>query len=53
MGKYPNSPHKLAEKSLEDLMNQAQHIQNVVENFTSEQIANNRFKLKVSIDIVR
>ena len=23
MGKYPNSPHKLAEKSLEDLMNQA------------------------------
>jgi len=34
-------------------MNQSQHIQNVYENFTSEQIANNQLQLKASIDIVR
>jgi hypothetical protein len=34
-------------------MNQSQHIQNVFEKFTSEQIANNRLQLKASIDVVR
>jgi len=51
--KYPNSFHRIAERSYEDLKNQSQHIQNVFENFTSEQIANNRLQLKASIDVVR
>ena len=34
-------------------MNQSQHIDRVVRNFTSEQIANNRVRLKASIDVVR
>jgi hypothetical protein len=34
-------------------MNQSQHIQKVFDNFTSEQIANNRLQLKASIDVVR
>jgi hypothetical protein len=41
------------ERSYEDLKNQSQHIQNVFENFTSEQIANNRLQLKASIEVVR
>jgi hypothetical protein len=41
IGKDPNSFHRTAERSYEDLKNQSQHIQNVFENFTSEQIANN------------
>ena len=36
-----------------DLMNQAQHIQNVIEKQTSQQVANNRLLLKTSIDAVR
>ncbi|KAJ6811556.1 zinc finger MYM-type protein 1-like [Iris pallida] len=52
-GKHVNSIHNLAERSCEDLMNQSQHIQRMVGNFTSEQIKNNQFRLKVSIDIVR
>jgi hypothetical protein len=42
IGKDPNSFHRIAERSYEDLKNQSQHIQNLFENFTSEQIANNR-----------
>jgi hypothetical protein len=34
-------------------MNQSQHIQNVFEKFTYEQIANNRLQLKATIDVVR
>ncbi|KAL0003158.1 hypothetical protein SO802_016939 [Lithocarpus litseifolius] len=36
-----------------DLMNQWQHLQRVVDHFTTEQIANNRLQLKASIYIVR
>lgn len=42
IGKDPNSFHRIPERPYEDLKNQSQHIQNVLENFTSEQIANNR-----------
>jgi hypothetical protein len=35
------------------LKNQSQHIQNMFENFTSEQIADNRLQLKASIEVVR
>ncbi|XP_028052794.1 zinc finger MYM-type protein 1-like [Camellia sinensis] len=34
-------------------MNQFQHIQKVLDNFTSEQIVDNRLRLKVSIDTIR
>jgi ribosomal protein L22 len=53
IGKDHNSFHRIAERSYEDLKNQSQHIQNVFENFSSEQIANNRLQLKASIDVVR
>jgi ribosomal protein L22 len=53
IGKDPNSFHRIAEKAYEDLKNQSQHIQNVFEKLTSEQIANNRLQLKASIDVVR
>ncbi|KAL4625243.1 hypothetical protein ACB092_05G011100 [Castanea dentata] len=36
-----------------DLMNQSQHIQKVLENFNSDQIASNRLHLKASIDVVK
>ena len=42
MGKDLNSAHRIAHKACLDLMNQSQHIDRVVRNFTSEQIANNR-----------
>jgi hypothetical protein len=53
IGKDPNSFHRIAEKSYEDLKNQSQYIQNVFEKLTSEKIANNRLQLKASIDVVR
>jgi hypothetical protein len=53
IGKDPNSFHRIAEKSYDDLKNQSQYIQNVFEKFTSEQIAKNRLQLKASIDVVR
>ncbi|XP_050249314.1 uncharacterized protein LOC126696671 [Quercus robur] len=36
-----------------DLMNQSQHLQRVVDHFTTEQIANNQLQLKATIFIVR
>ena len=53
MRKGPNTFHKDAERSCGGLMNQPQHIQKVFDKFTSEQIANNRLRLKASIDTVR
>ncbi|CAL9019916.1 unnamed protein product [Prunus brigantina] len=52
-GKDPNSPHKIAEISCLDLMNQSQHLQKVVENYSSQQIADNRLRLKATIEAVR
>ncbi|XP_065635079.1 uncharacterized protein LOC112024383 [Quercus suber] len=53
IGKDPNSAHRVAEQMCKDLMNQLQHLQRVVDHFTTEQIANNRLQLKASIFIVR
>jgi hypothetical protein len=53
IGKGPNSFHRIAESSYEDLKNESQHIQNVFEKTTSEQIVNNRLQLKASIDVVQ
>ena len=35
------------------MKNQSQHIQNIFEKLTSEQIANNQLQLKASVDVVR
>uniref|UniRef100_A0A7N2QWZ6 TTF-type domain-containing protein n=1 Tax=Quercus lobata TaxID=97700 RepID=A0A7N2QWZ6_QUELO len=53
IGKDPNSAHRVAEQMCKDLMNQSQHLQRVVDYFTTEQIANNRLQLKATIFIVR
>ena len=53
MEKDLNSTHRIAHKACLDLMNQSQHIDRIVSNFTSEQIANNRIRLKASIDVVQ
>ncbi|XP_030936530.1 uncharacterized protein LOC115961743 [Quercus lobata] len=52
-GKDHNSAHRVAEQMCKDLMNQSQHLQRVVDHFTTEQIANNRLQLKATIFIVR
>ena len=39
--KDPNSFHRVAERSYEDLRNQSKYIQNVLEKLTSEQSTNN------------
>ena len=49
MGEDPNSLHEKAIMNCHDLMNQAQHIQNVIEKQTSQQVANNRLLLKTSV----
>ena len=51
IGKDPNSFHRIAEKSYNDLKNQSQHIQNVFEKFTFEHIAKNWLQLKAFIDV--
>ena len=53
IGKDPNSIHRVAEQMCKDLMNQWQHLQRVVDHFTTKQIANNRLQLKALIFIVR
>ncbi|XP_050256951.1 uncharacterized protein LOC126702324 [Quercus robur] len=52
IGKDPNSVHRVAEQMCKDLMNQLQHLQRVVDHFTTEQIANNRLQLKDTIFII-
>ncbi|XP_030959239.1 zinc finger MYM-type protein 1-like [Quercus lobata] len=52
IGKDPNSAHRVAEQMCKDLMNQSQHLQRVVDHFTTEKIANNRLQLKATIFIV-
>ncbi|KAK9998134.1 hypothetical protein SO802_017737 [Lithocarpus litseifolius] len=53
MRKEPNSFHRASEQAMTDLMKQSQHIQKVLENFNSDQIASNRLQLKASIDVVK
>ncbi|QHN91939.1 Zinc finger MYM-type protein [Arachis hypogaea] len=49
----PCSPHNNAVGACLDLLNQASHIQNVIEDHTSEEIQKNRLRLKSSIDATR
>ena len=51
--KDPNSQHKISMRSCEDLMNYSRHISKVIEKQTSQQIANNRLRLKTTIDAIR
>ena len=51
--KDSNLAHRVAEQMYKNLMNQWQHLQRVVDHFTTEQIANNWLQLKASIYIVR
>ncbi|XP_075658882.1 uncharacterized protein LOC142628724 [Castanea sativa] len=53
LGKEPNFFHRASEQAMTDLMNQSQHIQKVLENFNSYQIASNQLWLKASIDVVK
>lgn len=52
VGKERDSYHKLCEQACEDLKNQAQHLPQVLMRQTSSQIAENRLRLKVSIDAI-
>ena len=53
MGKGPNSAHRFATRCLENLKNQTCHIEKVVKRQTTQEILNNRLRIKASIDIVR
>ena len=49
-GKDPNTPHKIAEKCCEDLINYLGHIDKLVEKQISKEMENNRLRLKTSIE---
>jgi len=49
----PNSPHKIVVKCCEDLKNYSWHISKLIEKQTSQEMKNNRLRLKTSIDNVR
>ncbi|KAI3461491.1 hypothetical protein Pfo_018154 [Paulownia fortunei] len=48
-----NSSHKIAVKHCHDLMNLLQHIEKIIDKQSMELVANNRLRLKVSIDVAR
>ncbi|XP_020973057.1 zinc finger MYM-type protein 1-like [Arachis ipaensis] len=52
-GSIPNSPHNLCVKSCDDLMAQSKHIDKVLDRHSDETIANNRLRLKTSINTIR
>ncbi|XP_042400838.1 uncharacterized protein LOC121990842 [Zingiber officinale] len=55
IGKDLTSPHRNAnaEKACEDLMNQQIHIVQSFEKFTSQEVAENKLRLKASIEVTR
>jgi hypothetical protein len=53
VGTDPNSPHKIAVKCCEDLKNYSRYIGKLIEKQSSQEIENNRLRLKTSIDSVR
>ncbi|KAG8367295.1 hypothetical protein BUALT_Bualt16G0057500 [Buddleja alternifolia] len=52
-GSTPNSSHNKAVNQCHDLMNSLQHIVRIIDKQTTEQVAKNRLRVKVSIDIVK
>ena len=53
VGKDPNSLHKIAVKSCEDLKNYSRHIDKLIEKQKSKEVENNRLRLKTSIECAR
>ncbi|ESR44579.1 TTF-type domain-containing protein [Citrus sinensis] len=53
VGKDPNSTHKKVEKSCEDLMRQSQHLPQVFNRYSSQEIENNRLQLKTTVEAIR
>ena len=53
VGEDPCSPHNNAMKYCDDLLNESVHIDKVMNVQSSEQILNNRLRVKTSIDIIR
>nr|KAJ0208585.1 hypothetical protein LSAT_V11C400170440 [Lactuca sativa] len=53
IGTECTSFHNVAQKSCDDLLNEAQNIRNVFEAFTEEERKNNRLRLKATIYTVR
>jgi len=52
MGKGPNSARRFATRCLKILKNHSCHIEKVVKRQTTQEILNNRLRIKASIDIV-
>ncbi|KAH9747456.1 TTF-type domain-containing protein [Citrus sinensis] len=53
VGKHPNSTHKKTERSCEDLMRQSQHLVQVLNRYSFQEITNNRLRLKTTIEVIR
>jgi hypothetical protein len=53
IGDDPCSPHNNAVKCCEDLRNQSRHIDKVLNAQSTEEIKNNRLRVKTSIDVAR
>ena len=53
MGKSPNSAHRFATRCFENLKYQSCHIEKVFKRQTTQEIPNNRLRIKALIDIVR
>ncbi|KAH9685161.1 TTF-type domain-containing protein [Citrus sinensis] len=53
VGTDPDSTHKRAKKSCEDLMNQSQHIQHVFHKYTTQDVVDNRLRVKFLIRTAR
>ncbi|XP_065847572.1 uncharacterized protein [Euphorbia lathyris] len=53
IGEDPCSTHNNAMRSCEDLLNQSQHIENVIHVQSEEKILKNRLRLRTSIDSIR
>ncbi|KAL7598292.1 hypothetical protein Lser_V15G22949 [Lactuca serriola] len=52
-GKTPASAHNFSVRCYEDLKNQLCHIENVIEKQTTQQVMDNRLRLKVSIEAIK
>ena len=53
VGKDQNSTHKIAVKCCENLKNYSRHIDKLIEKQTSQELENNRLRLKTSIKCAR
>ncbi|XP_071740947.1 uncharacterized protein [Rutidosis leptorrhynchoides] len=52
-GKTPTSAHNFSVKCYEDLKNQLGHIENVIEKHTTQEIMDNRLRVKTSVEVVK